>query len=349
MSKKIWLIGLALLASFSIATNWQKVPLTIANNSGIDVKNVERSIIVGYSNWAGWWPWAIAESEGLFNKHGINVELRWYDNYSQSLKDLAAGYIDANSQALSDTITFAPEAIKGEVVVLVNDNSAGNDKIIAAPGIDRVRDLKNKVVALEEGVVEDFLLTLALEKAAMSRTDVKVVDVETGAAVEAFLALQADAVGAFPPFWLAALDRPGAKEIVSSKQFPGAIVDLLVVTQELNDLHSEQVQALVDTWFDVLDFIAKAPTAADKIMAKKAGVTYEQMQLFKQGTKIFDRQENIEAFSPGNNMKHLSFSAQKISNFLEKNFTLINQNLDYSKFFNAEYIRGKVKVESREP
>lgn len=34
----------------------------------------EQPIVSGYSNWAGWWPWAIAESEGLFAKHGVTRE-----------------------------------------------------------------------------------------------------------------------------------------------------------------------------------------------------------------------------------------------------------------------------------
>jgi len=213
MAKKIWLLAILLLLSFAITTNWQRIPI---NSTEVITLDSEQPIILGYSNWAGWWPWAIAQEEGLFAKHNVQVELRWYDNYSKSMEELAAGHIDANCQTLNDTISFAQSAVKGEVVVLVNDNSAGNDKIIAAPGINRIEDLNNKHIAIEAGVVDDFLLTLALEKAKMSRSDVKILDIETGAAVEAFAAGQVDAVGAFPPFWLTAMNRAGATEITSS-------------------------------------------------------------------------------------------------------------------------------------
>lgn len=143
-------------------------------------------IVIGYSNWAGWWPWAIAEEEGLFAKNGVNVEMKWFDGYLESLQALAAGQLDGNSQTLNDTIAFAGEAINGEVAVLVNDNSAGNDKIIVAEEINSVKDLKGKKVAVEEGVVDDFLLSLVLEKAGMSRKDVQIVPLETGAATAAF-------------------------------------------------------------------------------------------------------------------------------------------------------------------
>ena len=235
-------------------------------------------IIIGYSNWAGWWPWAIAESEGLFTKNGANVKLRWFDGYLESMQAFAAGKIDGNCQTLNDTISFADSSLDGQVAVLVNDNSAGNDKIIVTKDINKIEDLKGKKVAVEEGVVDDFLLTLALQEKGMSRDDVQIVNLETGAAAAAFATGQVDAVGAFPPFWLTALEREGSKELVSSKDFPGAIPDLLVVSQKLIDEQPDQVQALVNTWFDILDFMEKNPEKSDEIMAKRANVTALQLR-----------------------------------------------------------------------
>ncbi len=79
-------------------------------------------IVLGYSNWAGWWPWAIAVEEKLFEKNGVNVEMKWFDGYVQSMETFAAGKIDGNSQTLNDTISFLPGENGGQVVVLVNDN-----------------------------------------------------------------------------------------------------------------------------------------------------------------------------------------------------------------------------------
>jgi NitT/TauT family transport system substrate-binding protein len=62
---------------------------------------------MGYSSWAGWWPWAIAEQEGLFEANGANVELIWFDGYLESMQALASGQLDANCQTLNDTISFA--------------------------------------------------------------------------------------------------------------------------------------------------------------------------------------------------------------------------------------------------
>ncbi|MCM1985363.1 ABC transporter substrate-binding protein [Lyngbya confervoides] len=299
------------------------------------------AIKIGYSNWAGWWPWAVAEEEKLFEKNGVNVELKWFDGYVESMEAFATGQLDGNSQTLNDTVSFAAGAPNGEVVVLVNDNSEGNDKIIVSQDIQTIQDLKGKKVAVEEGVVDDFLLSLALEQAGMKRSDVEIVPLETGKAAAAFAAGQVDATGVFPPFWLTALEREGSKELVSSKEFPGAIPDLLVVSQTLIDQQPEKVQALVNTWYDTLEFIEQNPEKSDEIMAKRAGVSTEDFQKFKDGTRIFTIEENLEAFSPGDNMKHMPFAARKMADFMVSVGLMKQEDIpDFEKLFDDRFVKA---------
>lgn len=275
-----------------------------------------KPIVIGYSNWPGWWRWAIAEEEGLFAANNVNVEMKWFDGYIESMEALATGQLDGNCQTLNDTISFAGDAANGEVAVLVNDNSAGNDKIIVTEEINSVEDLAGKKVAVEEGVVDDFLLSLALQDKGMSRDDVEIVPLETGAATAAFAAGKVDAVGAFPPFWLTALEREGSKELVSSADFPGAIPDLLVMTQTIVDERPEDVQAIVKTWFDTLAFIEENPDRANEIMAKRAGISAEEVKQLEDGTRIFTIEENLEAFSDGEGIKHMPTAAKEMADFM---------------------------------
>ncbi len=329
----------SLVVAVSCSRSPESNPADTNTSTSSPSSSTSAPIVIGYSNWAGWWPWAIAEEEGLFEKNNANVEMKWFDGYLESMNALAAGQIDGNCQTLNDTISFAGEAIDGEVAVLVNDNSAGNDKIIVTEEINSIEDLEGKEVAVEEGVVDDFLLSLALEEAGMSRDDVKIVNLETGAAAAAFAAGKTDAVGAFPPFWLIALEREGSKELITSKEFPGAIPDLLVVTQKLVDEQPEQVQALVNTWFDVLDFMAENPEKADEIMAKRADVSVEELQLFKEGTKIFTIEENLEAFSPGDSMKYMPYAAKKMADFMV-GVGFIEEAPDLEKILDDQFVKA---------
>ena len=335
MAKKIWLLAIFLLFSFMITTNWHRIYSSASNSA----QTIERLIVIGYSNWAGWWIWAIAESQGLFVKHGAKVELKWYDNYTQSIKDLAARYIDGNCQTLNDTISHARDAVEGEVV-LVNGNSAGNDKIVGSAGVDKVEDLAGKQVVMEARVVGDFLLSLALEPEGLSREDVEVLNLETGAG--AFVAGQGNAVVAFPPFWFDALKREWAKEITSSFDFLGAIPHLLVVTDTLVKKDTQQVRALIDSWFDALDFIAANIVEAEEIMAERAGISYARLQLLKSGTRMLTPEDNLEAFRKGRDMKNLSFAARKITAFLQRNLKSIDKKPNLFKLFNPSFTKSYV-------
>jgi len=296
-------------------------------------------IKLGYSSWPGWWPWYIAEKEGLFEANGVDVDLIWFDGYLESMEAFVAGQLDGNTQTLNDTISFAADAVNGEVVVLVNDNSAGNDKIIVTEDIQTIQDLVGKKVALEEGVVDDFLLTLALEDAELSRDDIDIVNLETGAAAAAFATGSVDGVGAFPPFWLTALEREGSHELLSSEAFPGAIPDLLVVSQTLIDERPDDVQALVNTWFDVMAFIAENPEKADELLAERAGVSLEEFELFREGTRMFTIDDNLEAFSEGDSMVNMPFAAVEMTDFMVS-VGFIPEGPDLSIIFDDQFVKA---------
>lgn len=288
----------------------------------------ERPITLGFSAWPGWFPWEVASRKGLFAKNGIDVDLKYYQNYTDSLTALTNGDIDANSQTLNDTLSSVAEGSR-ETIVLVNDNSTGNDQIIVRPGIRKVADLKGKRVAAEEGTVDHYLLMLVLQKAGLKPSDFTFVPMATDAAASAFVAGQVDAVGVFAPFTTAALKLPGSRALASSKDFPGAIPDHLVVTGALRQERPEDVQALVKTWFDTIAWIKSNRTEAISIMAKRAGVSEADYAGYDAGTTIFSLEDNLRAFAAGRTAANLPYQAEALAQFLfESKLTQIKPPLD---------------------
>jgi NitT/TauT family transport system substrate-binding protein len=273
------------------------------------------TVKLGFSAWPGWFPWQVAQEQGLFAKNGLNVNLRYFDSYTDSINALSSGVIDANSQTLNDSLASASGGAKLKIV-LVNDNSTGNDKIIARQGISSVADLRGMKVAVEQGTVDHYLLQLALAKAGLTDKDIQLVPLLTDAAAAAFVAGQVDAVGAFAPFTTTALQRPGSRAIATSAEFPGAIPDHLVVSESLDTTQPQVVQALVNTWFDTLKWIKANRPAAISIMAKRAGVSEADYATYDTGTTIFTRQQNIDAFTAGTTSANLNYQANSIADFL---------------------------------
>jgi NitT/TauT family transport system substrate-binding protein len=295
-------------------------------------------ITLGFSAWPGWFPWQVAADQGLFAKNGVDVEVKYFENYTDSLNALSTGNIDANSQTLNDTISSVAGGAK-ERIVLVNDNSTGNDQIIAREGIASVADLKGKTVAAEEGTVDHYLLLLALQKAGLGPADVKFTPLATDAAAAAFVAGRVDAVGVFAPFTTTALERQGSKAIATSKDFPGAIPDHLVVNPSLIQDRPDDVQALVKTWFDTVDWIRTNRDQAIAIMAKRAGVSPADYATYNAGTTIFTLKENLEAFTPGSTDAHLDYQARKITDFLLQT-KLIDTKPDLEGLLDDQFVKA---------
>ena len=329
-----FLLGLTLTVSCTNPATYIVTTTDAASSSS----NNENIASLGFSAWPGWFPWQVAQEQKIFDANKASVNLKWFDGYLESISALTAEQISANSQTLNDTVSSL-SAGADQVVVLVNDNSTGNDKVIVREGINSIADLKNKKVAAEEGAVDHFLLLLGLEKAGLSPQDIQFVPLETGKAAAAFVAGQVDAVAVFAPFTTQALKRSGSKELFSSKDFPGAIPDHLVVTRKFLNEHPEQVQALVNSWFATLDYIKANPDKAIAIMARRAGVSIDEYKEYAKGTRIFTLEENLKAFQPGNNMTSLMFAAREMTKFLEK-VGLAKQKPDINKMFDDRFVKA---------
>jgi NitT/TauT family transport system substrate-binding protein len=273
------------------------------------------TVRLGFSAWPGWFPWQVAQDQGLFAKNGVKVDLKYFESYTDSLTALSTGNLDANSQTLNDTLSSVSGGAK-QTVVLVNDNSTGNDEIIARPGINSIADLKGKKVAAEQGTVDHYLLLLALRKAGLTERDVRFTPLVTDAAAAAFVAGKVDAVGVFAPFTTTALGLKGSKAIATSKDFPGAIPDHLVFGADFVKDHPTEVQAMVQTWFDTTAWITANPDKAIAIMAKRGGVSAADYKTYDAGTTIFTRQQNLDAFASGTTPANLDYQAAQIGDFL---------------------------------
>ena len=162
-------------------------------------------------------------------------EAPYFADYIGSLDAMSAGRLDANTQTLNDTMAGVASGSK-QAIVVVNDNSAGNDAIICDKSVgNTIQDLKGKTIAAEEGVVDHFLLLQGLASVGLTQDDVDFRGVLTDAAAGAFAGGQFDCVGVFAPFTLQALERPGSHVVFSSADFPGTIPDHIVVAQRARE------------------------------------------------------------------------------------------------------------------
>jgi NitT/TauT family transport system substrate-binding protein len=273
------------------------------------------TITLGYSAWPGWFPLAVAEHAGIFDQVGLDVELTFFSDYLGSLDAMAAGQLDANSQTLNDTLVSV-SAGSDQRIVVVNDNSAGNDAIIVDESITSIDELEGQTIAAEAGVVDHFLLLQGLETVGLTEADLDFRPALTDQAASGFAAGEFDGVGVFAPFTLQALEREGSHVLFDSSDFPGTIPDHLVVSGDLVEERPEDVQLLVDAWYATLDHIEANPDEALEIMAEAAELDVEEYATLDEGTKLFSAQEALEAYESEDLPTGLVPMAEQINEFL---------------------------------
>lgn len=260
---------------------------------------VRAEVKVGVSDWPGWVAWYVAEQKGFFKKHGADVKLVWFANYTDSISALSSGQLDANSQTWSDTLGPLAKGLKLKTV-LVNDNSAGNDALMVSPKIKGFADLKGRSVALEQYSISHFVLATALAKNGMKPADVKIVNLSAGDAAAAFLAGRVDAAVVWNP-WVNTIQQSGkGRALFTSKDMPGLVPDLLVAQEKSLAAKRKDFVGMVRAWMDTEKFLREQPDEASRIMAKVVGMKPEEYKVFLPGTRFFDAAANRAAFDPAN-------------------------------------------------
>jgi NitT/TauT family transport system substrate-binding protein len=281
------------------------------------VQPARAELKVGVSGWTGWVAWYVAEQKGYFKKHGADVKLVWFANYSDSISALSTGQLDANSQTWSDTLGPLSKGIALKVV-LVNDNSDGNDALMVGPKIKTFADLKGRTIALEQYSISHFVLFTALARNGLSPADVKVVNLSAGDAAAAFISGRVDAAVLWNP-WISQIENSGkGRALFTSKQMPGLIPDLLVAQAKAVSGKRKELVAMTRAWFETVAYIQQNPDAAVAIMSKVVGMSSHDYKVFLPGTRFFDAAANAEAFDPHSD-KSLVAVAPTIASFLLSN------------------------------
>ena len=140
---------------------------------------------------------AVADDQKLWQKHGLKASAKVFTNGPLQIQALGTGDLDFGY--IGPGAMWLPASGQAKVVAV---NTLGNaDRVIAQPGLTSMDQLKGKTIGVPEGTSGDMILTLALQKAGMTKTDVKVVPMDASTIVSAFSSKKIDAAG----FWYPAI------------------------------------------------------------------------------------------------------------------------------------------------
>lgn len=260
--------------------------------------------------WPGVYPAAIAQQQGFFAKHNVQVELVPYENYPQSYVDLASGKLDGVAAVIGDALLIS-DSTKLKFV-FASDYSDGADQFVAGPEIQSAADLRGKRIGVNFGTYGEFFVRTWLEQNGVSPNDVTFVNVPAENAGTAYPG-QVDAIHAYDPYSTEAINK-GAHVLFTSSDTPRLALDVMVFPAKLVAERPEDIQAFTDAWFEAVDWMAANPDQIPAAVSQASG--FPEEYVWMGGDTILTRAESQALMQPGDTPASVYYWTQKYIDFL---------------------------------
>ena len=121
---------------------------------------------VAWSIYVGWMPWGYAADSGIVkkwaDKYGINIEVKQFNDYVESINQYTAGTYDGCSMTNMDGLSIPSGSGVDTTALIIGDFSNGNDGIVLK-GAETLPAIVGQNVNLVELSVSHYLLARALD------------------------------------------------------------------------------------------------------------------------------------------------------------------------------------------
>jgi NitT/TauT family transport system substrate-binding protein len=223
------------------------------------------SVAIGMSGWTGFAPLTLAKEAGLFEKNGLDVEIKKIPQKDRHLA-IASGDIQCAATTVETFMIWNAAGVPIKQLFQL-DMSYGADGMAVRNDIASIADLKGKTVAASApGTSPYFVLAWMLNENGLTLDDVTVVNLEPSAAAQAFVAGQNDAAMTYEPYLSTVRDNPDAGKIIATTLDYPIVIDTFGCTPEFIEANPDAVKALAKSYYDALAMIESDKDKAFEIM-----------------------------------------------------------------------------------
>ncbi len=185
--------------------------------------------------WSGFAPVFVANDLGYFERENLDVSIKFEDERPNVMSAMARGDIEVDMRSIGEYQGRPRDDETPGVIIGTIDQSLGGDGVVVDGTIHSAADLKGKAVASEPNVPGRLLLQLVLKDAGLSLADVRMKEIVTADSVSVFADTSIAAVVTFEPFLSQTIKNNPTRHpvpLVTSKQYPGIIVDTIIARQD---------------------------------------------------------------------------------------------------------------------
>ena len=271
---------------------------------------VNSPLRIAVNLWPGLYPAAVAQEQGFFAKHNVQVEINYYEFYPDTYSDLLLGKVDGLSAIVGDTLLIHNQ--KELKFVFPVDASDGADVIIVGSDVQSAADLKDKRIGAGFGTYGELYVRTFLKQNGLSPADVSLVNSPAENAPASYQ-MDVDAIHTYEPFASEVVNK-GGHVLSTSSDTPNLILGVMTFPAALVEDRPQDIQAFTDAWFEAVDWMYANPEQVPSIVAKAFGVHAEDVWFG--GDKVFTRAEARALMQPGNDYSSAYFVTQQYIDFL---------------------------------
>lgn len=263
------------------------------------VKN-EEPIKIGMGIYPGFGTFYIAKEKGFFEKQGVNVELK------QLSLDAMIPALQSNQIQLlvgsTDTMPIIADAGVAAKQIFSTSISYGADGLVTTKDVQKISDLKGKKVYAAYGFPGHFFFRYLAEKNGLSNKDIQLINLNSEEVGSSFAAGKISAGMTWEPWLSKANETKGGKVLVSSKDEPGLITDIVMARTDSIEKRREDVKKVMRAFFEALDWWEKNSTEGNAIIAKNFNLTPEEFAQMRETVKLSNLQTNLDKFNKSNKL-----------------------------------------------
>lgn len=261
--------------------------------------------------WAGLFPLYVMEELNLIPD---GFEIIDVEEYDETLVLLEQGKIDANFNSLADALLLFSKGIDLKLI-MPSDLTVGVDGLVSNKDYVEITQLMGKKIGVSLFTYSHVLVNQIFKKFGYSEKDFELINVR-GEYVPAMIKSGEISAGHTWGIHMQEAIQQGGNLLFTSKEFPGLLVDSLVVRKEALEESFEKWKKFINAHEFSVSFWQKNQGVAKEIICKRTGFSTEKIETMLAGVQFFTEQDNLMLFDiNGKNPPNLFASGRIFNNF----------------------------------
>lgn len=242
-----------------------------------------RPLVLAGHPWPGYEPMFLARTLGYLP---ADVILHEAPTVQASIDSVRKGEADGAMLTMDEILQLRDQGIPLQIV-LVFDVSKGADMLLARPRIRDLAGLKGQRIGAEHSALGSLMLAMVLDRAGLRPEEVTIRRILYEEQEAAWMRGEVDALVTYEPV-ATRIKKTGAGQLLSTRDMPDTIFDVLAVRPEALQTHGDVLRAALVGHFRALSYLRQNPWDAAYKTVPHLGVSAEEMISSLRGLELPD-------------------------------------------------------------